>query len=135
MTDELQVPRTGRFHKVEYLSYLYGEKKKAIGDMFVNSMHHQGLLTKTKKPMLDGNFAVLAKTKVGVPKDEKGWIVEAFRIKNDKANILAVQWHPEELMDYRLIQSFFGVEVQKSAPVVDTEVKLLEMEINDKRNK
>lgn len=127
-------PRTAFSHRVRYLSYLYGAKKKSDIMMFINSMHHQGLLVTVKRHMIDSSFMVLAKTKIGVPKKVDGWIAEAFRIKNEKVNILAVQWHPEEIKDYKLIQSFFGVGVQEEAPVEDEETELLEVK-SDEGNK
>ena len=36
------------------------------------------------------------------------YFVEAVRIKIKNTDILAVQWHPEELMDTELLTSIFG---------------------------
>lgn len=112
IVEELKIPRTAFSHKVSYWSSLYGgaRKKKA---MFVNSMHHQALIMTEGKEPDDSNIKILARTRTGMPKKETGYIVEAFKIENKKVRILAVQWHPEELKDYRLIQTFFGIEVQK----------------------
>lgn len=112
LVDELSIPRTAFSHKVSYRSDLYGKgRKKAV--MFVNSMHHQVLVMTEQKEPEDSSIKILARTRTGVPRKTVGYIVEAFQIKNDKVKILAVQWHPEELKDYKLIQAFFGVEVSE----------------------
>lgn len=112
IVEELKIPRTAFSHRVSYWSSLYGKgRKKEV--MFVNSMHHQALIMTEKKEPDNSNIRILARTRTGMPKKETGYIVEAFEIENEKVKILAVQWHPEELKDYRLIQAFFGVEVQE----------------------
>lgn len=114
LVEDLRIPRTSFSHKVYYWPGLYGGKKgRKMPTMFVNSIHHQALVITGEKEPNNSNIEILARTRVGIPNKERGYIVEAFRIENDKAKILAVQWHPEELKDYRLIQTFFGVEVQE----------------------
>lgn len=113
LVEELHIPRTSSSHRVRYWPSLYGgERGKKRPAMFVNSMHHQALVMIGKKEPADSSVEVLARTRTGMPDSKVGYIVEAFRIENDKVSVLAVQWHPEELRDYKLIQTFFGVEVQ-----------------------
>jgi gamma-glutamyl-gamma-aminobutyrate hydrolase PuuD len=62
---------------------------------------------------------------VGLTKKERAAgmrVIEGIRIQDGNANILAVQWHPEELRDYALIQNFFGVKVEET---VDVKVKAI----------
>lgn len=125
VVEDLHVSRAAYSHGVFYLTWLYGANKKETKYMFVNSMHHQALMVDKNRYRVGKDFIILAKTKRGVPKDEEGHIVEAFKIENDKVNILAVQWHPEELKDYKLIQSFFGMETQEDDQ--EEEPVLLEM--------
>lgn len=57
------------------------------------------------------------------PKNEKNvadhWcIIESFRINNWGGDILAVQWHPEELKTYELLINFMGDKAEETAPMV-----------------
>lgn len=114
LVEDLHIPRTSFSHKVYYQPGLYGEKGNKKGlTMFVNSMHHQSLIMIGEKEPDGSNIKILAKTRTGMPRKESGHVVEAFQIKNNEIKVLAVQWHPEELKDYKLIQTFFGVETQE----------------------
>lgn len=95
---------------------LYSGSKYAVDTVRVNSMHHQALYTTLKEGYLYGrssrlsdNFTILAWTTRGLDTDQEGCIVEAFRIDGwSNAPIMGVQWHPEELKDYALLQNFFS---------------------------
>lgn len=118
LADSLSIPRTAFSHKVYYWPELYGKKRKRKRRvMFVNSMHHQALLTENKEGSEGADFEILAVTTEGITKKMGGYyVIEAYRINNKHARIQAVQWHPEELKDYRLIQAFFGVEMYEEEP-------------------
>ena len=87
--------------------------------MFVNSMHHQCLsythakgakVEKESKELLGLGFEILARTVYGLDEDDEFTIIEAFRMKWEGSKILAVQWHPEEMKDYLLLENFFTEE-------------------------
>jgi gamma-glutamyl-gamma-aminobutyrate hydrolase PuuD len=72
-----------------------------------------------KTTMVGKHVEVLAWSMRGVsqpgtatkPDYENYWsIVEAFKLHNWGAPIMGVQWHPEELMDVRIIRNFFDGE-------------------------
>lgn len=95
--------------------HLYGTDDSTIKYMAVNSMHHQYLhlnvdaenLIKTNK--VTPHMRVTAWTNRGLDKDEMGVVVEGLLIKGwTKSRIAGVQWHPEELRDYALLQNHFG---------------------------
>ncbi|MEA3296182.1 MAG: gamma-glutamyl-gamma-aminobutyrate hydrolase family protein [Patescibacteria group bacterium] len=112
-------PRNTPTHFVEYVSkHLYGKNGLNIENLGVNSMHHQCLIEKFSLEQRDKNsgvkikvnykdFTKIAWTRHGMKNDEKGTIVEAFTIDNWGPKIIAVQWHPEELNDYRLLHNIF----------------------------
>jgi putative glutamine amidotransferase len=114
-TGSIELNRNVKSHWVKFNFQLYGKDCKKEQVMPVNSMHHQGVIlqmyeTKNKvRKKLDTSFSgfeALAWTDRGV--DQKDWVVcEAFQIKHWGSPILAVQWHPEELMDTELIRGFF----------------------------
>jgi len=89
---------------------LYGEKNHT--DMFVNSMHHQALIA-TKVLNIEfknGNtIKETAQTIFGLKtKNVKEHIVEAVDITINGCKLRGVQWHPEELNDVKLLQTFFA---------------------------
>lgn len=96
-------------------STLYGKGEHTPEPLKVNSMHHQAIYTTLKDDYLYGrsnrlseHFKVLAWTTRGLDAEQEGCIVEAFRIDGwSNAPIMGVQWHPEELKDYALLQHFF----------------------------
>lgn len=105
-----------------YTQDLYGKGKATVSRLPVNSMHHQALfclLDHKEIKALGGtgfapNFKLSAWTRRGLQKDSPGVIVEGFSIDAAFAGapLMGVQWHPEELEDYNLLQSFFGMEAQ-----------------------
>lgn len=95
-------------------NFLYKNGMVNIGRMPVNSMHHQALMVELiqGKNKLDinvgSNMSVAAWTKRGIRKEDKNYYVcEAAVFRNWGSNIMGVQWHPEELRDVKLLQSFF----------------------------
>ncbi len=93
--------------------------------MFVNSMHHQCLsytdvkgarVEKEGKELHDLGFEILARTVYGLDEEDEFTIIEAFRMKWEGSKILAVQWHPEEMKDYLLLENFFTEEVEAVEP-------------------
>jgi len=109
---KLSVERNIRTHGVDYLDgILYGDGVDAgkLSRMFVNSMHHQCVFADPPKANLVafGKLIVCATSRRGLSSKEHGYIVEAVRIKWENSKILAVQWHPEELKDYKLLVNFF----------------------------
>lgn len=123
-TDGLKLERGTPMHFVltkPNLLYWRGGEFDLLSDtarMPVNSLHHQCLII-PEKTRLIGGLIPLALTKKGLsPKDDKDVVIcEAFRIVDMDSPILAVQWHPEELKDYRLIEDFFKSANQN--PTVD----------------
>lgn len=120
---ELSLGRDVRSHSVFVdKNVLYGEDNPNYLRVFVNSMHHQCLfLNPLPKPkgkkrppneLVVAGLRVLGYTRYGMEDKEKGHIVEAFDIDGwVQSPIAAVQWHPEELEDYALIQNFFSQHV------------------------
>jgi putative glutamine amidotransferase len=111
-TGELNLERDVRCHEVNYLpNRLYGTGGNKIVSMFTNSMHHQAIwcIPPTKKPnaTIFLNVQVVATTRHGLKSKTKGYIVEGIRCQWGESDILAVQWHPEELNDTALISNFF----------------------------
>lgn len=123
LVDKLNIPRTVCSHEAEVRSDLYGGNKNETEYRFTNSMHHQALLMSAKRRPQGSKIQIVATTNFGLTGKEKAAdveIVEGVRIRDGKANILAVQWHPEELKDYALLQNFFGVKADET---LDVEVK------------
>lgn len=124
LAEKLSIPRTACSHQVLIRSDLYGGKKNEDEYRFTNSMHHQALVMSSKAKPQNTKIQIVATTGVGLTKKEidRGMsVVEGVRIQDGNANILAVQWHPEELRDYALIQNFFGTTVEK---VADAKAKI-----------
>lgn len=110
LAEKLDIPRTVPSHSITARGDLYGGSRKNEAIIFVNSMHHQALLV-GKRRSSTSKLEILGTSTNGLNSKEieKGVeVVEAIKISEGKANILAVQWHPEELKDYALIQNFFG---------------------------
>lgn len=121
-TNNTESPRNVPTHFVEYVSkYLYGKNGFVIGTLGVNSMHHQCLIENFSQEKRNKNdpatirikvdykdFIKTAWTEHGLKDDKKGTIVEGFVINKWGGAITAVQWHPEELQDYALLQNVFG---------------------------
>lgn len=114
---DLNLERNVRSHSVYAdLTALYGKTGHQNQNVrtYVNSMHHQCLLYDGANNVDNGdlaaiNFEVVAHTRIGLEKKKKNKIVivEAFRLDWADSKILAVQWHPEELSDVRLLSNFF----------------------------
>lgn len=114
-TNDYSLARTYPSHSVNaFTQELYENGKHGFNRIFVNSMHHQGLIVapqdkKDKFSLNHGFLQIMAYTNFGIGTKIKGALVEAFKINNWFDNkILAVQWHPEELKDVNLLRSFFG---------------------------
>lgn len=124
-TGTLEVARDIPHHFVHAnMSILYGNADNAYKPLAVNSMHHQAFYM--GGPDLVQNVAglrVLAFTQLGLAAKSKklpatkkgglekkvdmtGFIIEAIDIP--AWNCRGVQWHPEELMDTALLNSFFN---------------------------
>lgn len=92
--------------------YLYGANEKGWTKQPVNSMHHQYLHCNISETKVRNNIVVVdgmiitACTRVGIPAKTMGVVVEGLAIPT--WNTAAVQWHPEELKDFALIQHFFS---------------------------
>ena len=83
----------------------------------VNSMHHQCLVVSTTDDSMNimthclqnspESLEILASTARGTNREKEEAVVEAFKINGWGSRVLAVQWHPEELMDIELLRNFF----------------------------
>jgi len=119
-------------HFVDFVpSLLYGKKGVELEDSVyslpVNSMHHQCLIADFKQKNITGHraFRMAAWTRRGLKekttKASYPVVCEAFRILKWGSPILAVQWHPEEIKDYTLIQQFFNAPKKvKKTEFIDT---------------
>lgn len=115
LVDKLEIPRTVTSHIVDIDTSLYGGKVGGTDFIFTNSMHHQALVVGAKRAKTS-KLQILATSECGLSRKEIDGgmrVVEAIGIKYGKANVRAVQWHPEELRDYELIQKFFDVGEEK----------------------
>jgi putative glutamine amidotransferase len=113
-TEEQSLSRNIPQHFVRYITgKLYSTDSEELDTRPVNSMHHQALLVPEADIFKDywGKLSITAWTQRGVrdakKKEEQYTVCEAIRL-DWEAPILAVQWHPEEMEDYTLIQNFFG---------------------------
>lgn len=74
----------------------------------VNSMHHQCLIVPHGTRQIKGLIPLALTDRGLAPKtDDKVLVCEAFRIIGSASPLMAVQWHPEEMRDYALIENFF----------------------------
>jgi gamma-glutamyl-gamma-aminobutyrate hydrolase PuuD len=125
-TTDQSLVRTIPVHWVRYVEKgLYQTGKAAVGDLPVNSMHHQCLVVNFGAQKVDnverrvisyGDFHMLAWTDRGLKEDKKAphrVICEACSISGWGAPILGVQWHPEELRDIDLLRNFFNRNTKK----------------------
>ena len=108
-----RVFRWRRTHRVYFSRGLYdlGSKDDRLKMFdFVNSMHHQGVKWMThmkgNKRMLDAIKGPIDPLAYAPAAAKEPIILEAFRVSGK--NVLAVQWHPEELLDYALLWNVFG---------------------------
>lgn len=124
-----EVKRSTPTHYVNIKRGLYNQEHR-YGDIedyiAVNSMHHQALVWDIKKAKKNSKkdrankqfrigkrFEALALTRFGIDKKDKTtFVIEAFRIDVwQGGKIMGVQWHPEELKDYALINNFFEYNI------------------------
>lgn len=81
--------------------------------MYVNSMHHQGVKwnshMKGQTRFLDDVIGPIDPIAYAPAAAKEPLILEAFTVKD--RNVLAVQWHPEELKDVALLWNIFGEPV------------------------
>lgn len=129
LASDLNIDRTTRVHRVSAdCNVLYGENYKMYQRIYVNSMHHQCLILhhnksqKSKQPLCSYDFTALAYTTYGRPSKDKDYdIIEAFGLTaapdwlDTDSRIIAVQWHPEELRDHALLQTFFNHNQEQEA--------------------
>jgi gamma-glutamyl-gamma-aminobutyrate hydrolase PuuD len=117
---ELQAERFVRTHYVQMRpDLMYGNRDAEPVKMAVNSMHHQCVIcyeleqnfaaAKTKSPIRHVKIAAWCGRGLKNPKTTRSAVIEGVRINKALfgSEILAVQWHPEELKDYALIKNFF----------------------------
>jgi len=117
LANELDLARHVPSHSVwADRSFLYGEKDhKSYVKMYVNSMHHQGIvigpIIGRKIPRDFGGLVLTATTICGLEDSKKlgnHRVAEAVAIDDwGDSRIAAVQWHPEELRDVKLLKTFF----------------------------
>jgi len=104
LAEDLKIDRSSASHHI-FERKLYQQDPKPT-KRFVNSMHHQAVITDSIKDILNSvDPEVLAYSLHGIEDEKKEWVIEAIDIKCWNAR--AVQWHPEEMKDYALIQYFF----------------------------
>ena len=96
---------------------LYGEGRTE--NMFVNSIHHQALTTRSKTtefPVVNtlrervAKLDIIARTEFGVGATEHHTIIEGVDINWGGSRLAGVQFHPEEMNDIKLIQHFFDTK-------------------------
>ena len=112
--NDISIKRDIRTHNVNVEgSTLYGQAN--ISKMGVNSMHHQGVVLhdpeKNIASFRGGHeyINIVAWTnKIENDDDEDITLIEGIEIKLWGNDIVAVQWHPEELKDTKLIEYFFN---------------------------
>ena len=110
--NDQQLDRSVYQHFVDcFPNLLYRDSIKNIISIPVNSMHHQGLVVDFGKKGVVGaqGFKMVAWTTRGLKLKKATFpvVCEAFRIFDWGSDILAVQWHPEELKDIKLLHNFF----------------------------
>jgi len=110
--NENEVERNVPVHFVEMDTHqLYGTKNKVGNNdrflpMFVNSMHHQGVIYSVKTEFFPEAIVAYKKySPISMKMSGLNFVIEAIKFA---PNVLGVQWHPEELKDYKLLQFFFN---------------------------
>lgn len=103
-------------HAVFYAPGLYDlsdAETKMNQKIFVNSMHHQGVKWNShmagRTRFLDEVLGPIAPLAYAPAAAKEPLILEAFTVHGK--DVLAVQWHPEELKDYALLWNIFGQPV------------------------
>lgn len=123
---QTDITRDTPTHFVEYdPAILYNDHNSGLKRMAVNSMHHQAVVIDMEayeKAVVAGKTDFIMAAYTGRGLKEKGFVVcEAFAITGRESRILGVQWHPEELMDVALLQSFFGKKGEGSSGKVQVQ--------------
>lgn len=132
--DSLKANRNVRTHTIvtiPHLLYNTGDVRSRPTTLFVNSMHHQGVMMTSafsEKSGVDDflgkpvrGYTVLATSYRGLRPSKDGTyeeaVCEAISVRSmhniPETRILGVQWHPEELQDYALLSNFFRNRNQK----------------------
>lgn len=114
LSNTRSISRNVRSHSVNSNSLaLYGKENDGLfSKMFVNSMHHQALLTKNGAAFNymigDDSLRVISYTPFGIESLKGfGYVVEGVDIVWNGSKVRSVQWHPEELNDIDLLIEFF----------------------------
>ena len=115
LVDDRNIPRTTPSHSVDAnTSVLYGHDAGANDEIFVNSIHHQALVAKNPagfRTVIDPNTYMrsVAHTEFGLSNNKGAkYVIEAVDVLWEGVKLRGVQWHPEELKDVSIIQTFFG---------------------------
>ncbi len=112
-------------HKVS----INGDALYGIGERVktgVNSMHHQGVVLKDAGKNLNDflhhqYINIIAWTdKIVSSEDEDLVLIEGVKINLWNNDIIAVQWHPEELKDIELIYYFFNGDYEEKTTLQST---------------
>jgi len=109
-----KIKRSQPLHYIDTDSALWTPGTSKIVSQPVNSMHHQALIlldTSNKFKIIEKAMYVAAVTQYGLNSQmikDKHCVVEAFTLQLAQSNIVAVQWHPEEMKDYALLHGCFG---------------------------
>jgi len=115
---ENKIARNEPFHAIFAKPRLYGGLGDDVETIYVNSMHHQCVIKPNVKAQDADGFIVLATTPrrvtsvsfVSTKDKDEAVVIEAFDItkwKEQYCKIRAVQYHPEEMMDTKLLKAFF----------------------------
>jgi len=113
----LKISRQQPSHFVTGLNTLWEKDSQEVisSEYAVNSMHHQAAVLKkvlkfTSQEELTGGLSILAATEEGLPTELKkgAVIIEAVSWKLNGTEVVGVQWHPEEMLDYSLLRNHFG---------------------------
>ena len=97
-----------------FLFLLYQVQVPLTIAIYVNSIHHQALVCIDAQHIninvdADNKLRALAITNFSTPKIgvKESIIIEAVDVLLGGVELRGVQWHPEELMDVALLQTFF----------------------------
>ena len=130
LSNDRETARDVPTHYVECAGRIYGVSENF--NMPVNSMHHQCLVANyNMEPKKKSSIIITARTRRGIDGAYTGkkailykyYVVEGFEIIGQNSRIAGVQWHPEELKDYRLLQTFFNEEEENAPNTVEVEAE------------
>lgn len=133
-------------HRVYHTTRLYDlttDSNDMYELMHVNSMHHQGVKWITKvgtetpdkgKRFLQDVLGPIVPIGYAPAATKEPIIVEAFTVKDKQ--VLAVQWHPEELDDFELLWNVFGEPTGAKMPMKEyaKQMKLRTKAAEEKKN-